>query len=373
MNERYEQILPRGNALLRPGRDDGVDRSRARRFSLDGVAPAGRRDRSGAHHHRRGRARRRRSPGPCPDAFGVRVPSGHPARGELAPVAHIDQVAQRAAGLFTEIVGDDMNIEVAWGITTGCADPPPAPQAAHRQRHRPDERRGQPEVVGGALHRDHAVHRGRTRLLGVVLFPVPAFFDHPETKEAMWREAFGAPRRRPALTPGRGRVRGQFADRLDPSTSTPRGTSTTTSGWRSPPTVSSVTSARCCCARTAPTPTSGQPACHRPDPRRTHARAAPHLRRGRSAARPGRRGPARRRRRGPRPGRGDGPGDATAPVTRLAVRRDVRTVDPMANTTEPDQRPRRRLLQQGQGVHPGHALHPHQDRARRGAGPGRRR
>lgn len=121
------------------------------------------------------------------DAFGVRV---HlvALRGGLAPVARIDQVAQRAAGLFTEIVGDDMNIGVAWGITMAAL--------TRHLRHKPLTGSVIVQMNGGANQKSSGVPyiREIMQSIGdaldseVVLFPVPAFFDYPETKEAMWRE-----------------------------------------------------------------------------------------------------------------------------------------------------------------------------------------
>lgn len=121
------------------------------------------------------------------DAFGVRV---HlvALRGGLSPMARIDQVAQRAAGLLTEVVGDSMNIGVAWGVTMASL--------TQHLRHRPLTGSAIIQMNGGANQRSSGVPyiREIMQSIGdafdsaVFLFPVPAFFDYPDTKAAMWRE-----------------------------------------------------------------------------------------------------------------------------------------------------------------------------------------
>ena len=121
------------------------------------------------------------------DAFGLRVHLVS-VRGRVSPEARVDQVAQRAAGLLTEIVGDSMNIGVAWGVTMAAL--------ARHLRHRPLAGSAIIQMNGGANKRSSGVPyiREIMQSIGdafdseVILFPVPAFFDYADTKAMMWRE-----------------------------------------------------------------------------------------------------------------------------------------------------------------------------------------
>lgn len=121
------------------------------------------------------------------DAFDVRV---HlvPVRASSNINARFDQVAQRAAGLLAEVADDNQNIGVAWGVTLAAVT-----------RHLPRRALSGTTIVqmnGGANQKSSGVPYIREIMQSVgdafdsevVLFPVPAFFDYPETKRAMWRE-----------------------------------------------------------------------------------------------------------------------------------------------------------------------------------------
>ncbi|MFV0451358.1 MAG: sugar-binding transcriptional regulator [Propioniciclava sp.] len=121
------------------------------------------------------------------DAFDVRV---HlvPVRASANINARFDQVAQRAAGLLADVVDDNQNIGVAWGVTLAAVT-----------QHLPHRSLAGSTIVqmnGGANQKSSGVPyiREIMQSIGdafdseVVLFPVPAFFDYPDTKRAMWRE-----------------------------------------------------------------------------------------------------------------------------------------------------------------------------------------
>lgn len=103
-------------------------------------------------------------------------------------VFRLDQVARTAADLLSETVHDGDVLGVAWGTTTSAI-------AAHL---RPRERHGVTVIglngganhqttglpyVGSILHRFAEAFNGQEQLLAL-----PAFFDDPATREAMWRE-----------------------------------------------------------------------------------------------------------------------------------------------------------------------------------------
>lgn len=121
------------------------------------------------------------------DLFGVRA---HvvPVRDGTSEIARLDRVARTAGQLFSEAVGDDMLIGVAWGTTL----------AAVVQHLVPHGTRGSTVVQtnGSANHSTSgipyvgAIISTVADAFGcqVVHFPVPAFFDYASTKDAMWRE-----------------------------------------------------------------------------------------------------------------------------------------------------------------------------------------
>lgn len=121
------------------------------------------------------------------DAFGVTV---HlvPVRSTTSVLTRIDQVARRAAGLLADIVRDDQLIGVAWGVTTAAI--------TQHLPHRPLTGSTVLQMNGGASHNTSGIPWIREILQSigdafdseVVLFPVPAFFDFAETKQAMWHE-----------------------------------------------------------------------------------------------------------------------------------------------------------------------------------------
>lgn len=109
-------------------------------------------------------------------------------RAGASSVFLLDQVAKVAAKLISETVHGGDTVGVAWGTTT----------SAIAMRLRPRDLSGVTVVglngganhrttglpyVGSILERFAAAFRGEEQL-----FPLPAFFDDPETRAAMWRE-----------------------------------------------------------------------------------------------------------------------------------------------------------------------------------------
>lgn len=121
------------------------------------------------------------------DAFGVRV---HlvPVRATASPTRRRDDVARRAASLLADVVDDHHTIGVAWGATMAAL--------ARQLPRRPLEgatvvqmNGGVNRVLSGLPYVSEILQAvGDTFDAEVVLFPVPAFFDHVETRQAMWRE-----------------------------------------------------------------------------------------------------------------------------------------------------------------------------------------
>ncbi len=121
------------------------------------------------------------------DLFGIRV---HvvAVRDSASESFRFDQVARLAGRLLSEVVDDHQLVGVAWGVTLSHV-------VRHLQR-RPLIGATVVQINGGANQRSSGIPYigeilqaiGDAYDARVVLFPVPAFFDFSETKQAMWRE-----------------------------------------------------------------------------------------------------------------------------------------------------------------------------------------
>lgn len=108
--------------------------------------------------------------------------------GDASPAARLDRVARMAAAIFADSVTDNQMIGVAWGTTLA--------NVVKNIDRRPVKGTTIVQLNGGA----NALDPGTAHVGGIleglsqafdaslVHFPVPAFFDFVETKEAMWRE-----------------------------------------------------------------------------------------------------------------------------------------------------------------------------------------
>lgn len=109
-----------------------------------------------------------------------------PVPDSAGPAERLDQVAMAAARLLGSWFDSDMVLGVAWGTTLAAVNRYLAPKPT----------RGAVVVqLNGAAHPRGVEHAtdllsslGAAFGASVHHFAVPAFFDHPETKAAMWRE-----------------------------------------------------------------------------------------------------------------------------------------------------------------------------------------
>ncbi len=121
------------------------------------------------------------------DAFGIRV---HiiAVKDSANEYVRFDQVARLAGRLITDAVSDNMMMGAAWGVTM-----------SNVVRHLARRSLVGATVVqlnGGANPRSTGIPYigeilesiGEAFDARIVHFPVPAFFDYAETKQAMWRE-----------------------------------------------------------------------------------------------------------------------------------------------------------------------------------------
>jgi deoxyribonucleoside regulator len=109
-------------------------------------------------------------------------------RDSLSDARISDAVAQYAAQVVTELIEPGTRVGVAWGNTVsnvvGYLRPEPIRDVSVVQLNGA----GSHSDLGLSYAADIVTRFAQNFSAAEYLFPVPAFFDHPETKDAMWRE-----------------------------------------------------------------------------------------------------------------------------------------------------------------------------------------
>ena len=111
-----------------------------------------------------------------------------PVPEDATDVDRLQRVAVAAAHTVHDVVQDDMTVGVAWGSTTAAVSRHLVPKSVHGTTFVQLNGSGNTHSTGllyasEILSRFAAAYDGRAQQ-----FPVPAFFDDPGTKKAMWRE-----------------------------------------------------------------------------------------------------------------------------------------------------------------------------------------
>lgn len=111
-----------------------------------------------------------------------------PTAPDATPDGRIDAVAVRAAEHLSHNIGSDRVVSVAWGSTIEAVSLHLRGRPTHGTRI--VQHYGSLNVFStGANYASQIVERfGRAFTATVLHFPVPAFFDSPRTREAMWQE-----------------------------------------------------------------------------------------------------------------------------------------------------------------------------------------
>ena len=121
------------------------------------------------------------------ERFGVRA---HvvPVPDDASEVERLERVATASAHLLGEVVQSDMTIGVAWGSTTAAISRRLVPKAVRGTAFVQLNGSGNTQTTG-LLYASEILSRFAEAYGGSVQqFPVPAFFDDPRTKLALWRE-----------------------------------------------------------------------------------------------------------------------------------------------------------------------------------------
>jgi deoxyribonucleoside regulator len=121
------------------------------------------------------------------DRYGV-VAHVVPVPDQTSDVDRVDRVALSAARMLTQYVDSNMVVGVAWGSTVSAVSRYLVPKPTHNTLVVQLNGAGNVRTTG-IMYASEILRRfGQAYGATVQQFPVPAFFDDPATKLALWRE-----------------------------------------------------------------------------------------------------------------------------------------------------------------------------------------
>lgn len=100
----------------------------------------------------------------------------------------LERVAADAAGYLNSVIGSDCVVGIAWGTTVRKVSERLKPKPAKNVDFVALNGAGTPQSIDSAFGTDLVLRFAANYGARAHAFPVPAFFDHPETKTALWRE-----------------------------------------------------------------------------------------------------------------------------------------------------------------------------------------
>ena len=111
-----------------------------------------------------------------------------PVREDAGDLEGLDIVAATAADVIAAHVGSHMTVGIAWGSTLAAVSRRLPPKPTTGTRFLQLNGSGNTRTTGLGYASDILRRFGRAFTAQVQQFPVPAFFDDPATKTALWRE-----------------------------------------------------------------------------------------------------------------------------------------------------------------------------------------
>lgn len=111
-----------------------------------------------------------------------------PVREDATDVERLDIVAATAAEVVGSHIGSHMTVGIAWGSTLAAVSRLLVPRPTTGTRFVQVNGSGNTRTTGLGYASDILRRFGRAFTAQVQQFPVPAFFDDPATKTALWRE-----------------------------------------------------------------------------------------------------------------------------------------------------------------------------------------
>jgi deoxyribonucleoside regulator len=121
------------------------------------------------------------------DAYGIAVHVA-PITGPISDVDRLERVAMTAARLVTGFFDSNMTMGVAWGSTVAAISRHLVPHETHGSVIVQMNGAGNFRTTGIEYSTEILQRFGTAFSAEVQQFPVPAFFDDPLTREAVWRE-----------------------------------------------------------------------------------------------------------------------------------------------------------------------------------------
>lgn len=111
-----------------------------------------------------------------------------PVREDASEVERLDIVSATAADVLGARVGSHMTVGLAWGSTIAAVSRQLSPKPTTSTRFVQLNGSGNTRTTGLGYASEILRRFGRAFSAQVQQFPVPAFFDDPATKTALWRE-----------------------------------------------------------------------------------------------------------------------------------------------------------------------------------------
>lgn len=111
-----------------------------------------------------------------------------PMAGSVSDVERLERVSMTAGRLVSQFVESNMTIGVAWGSTISMVSRSLVQKSTHSTTFVQLNGAGNTQTSGLEYSSDILQRFGQAFGARVEQFPVPAFFDDPDTREAVWRE-----------------------------------------------------------------------------------------------------------------------------------------------------------------------------------------
>lgn len=111
-----------------------------------------------------------------------------PVPDNTSNIDRLERVAMSAARILNTFFDSNMTLGVGWGSTTSAVSRHLVPKATHNSTVVQLNGAGNTQTTGIVYASEILERFGQAFSAQVQQFPVPAFFDDPRTKEALWRE-----------------------------------------------------------------------------------------------------------------------------------------------------------------------------------------
>lgn len=122
------------------------------------------------------------------ERYGVRAVRVVPVPESAREADWLERVAADAAGYLNSVIGNDCVVGIAWGTTVRRLSERLKPKPTKNVDFVALNGAGTAQSIDSAFGTDLVLRIAANYGARAHAFPVPAFFDHPQTKTALWRE-----------------------------------------------------------------------------------------------------------------------------------------------------------------------------------------